>query len=74
MLQIGDKPLILYFEYGILGHNGPPMLHQLRIGATAEYHIRALDQDLSLLVDRTWLSFSPTTMTAFSEECRTCLP
>jgi hypothetical protein len=34
MLQIADKFLILHFEYGILGKNGPPMLHQLRIGAT----------------------------------------
>ena len=34
MLEIRDKLLILHFEYGSLGKDGPPMLHQLRIGAT----------------------------------------
>jgi hypothetical protein len=34
ILQIGDKLLILHFQYGSLGKNGPPMPHQLRIGAT----------------------------------------
>ena len=34
ILQIGDELLIVHFEYGTLGKNGPPMLHQPRIGAT----------------------------------------